>query len=304
MILLARNDGFAHRRIARELGDAATQLCQLAFVVEGAQRVQMLQSAHERLDGRRVEPVEVENVGDSDGLEHDADGCEIGSLDLGGRELGQFVLFVTHPLDPCLVGVFRVEAEAVPIAHTACTAFSLHGGRFADRRDDQALHARAGVEAVLLAEARVHYIADSVDGQRGLGHVRRQNDFADVRRGFLEALHVTRRYGDDQLLFLARQRGIERQHEKLLDLVSVQTHLLLQTLLDRFDVLLPREEHQNVSGQLLRDVDLHHRLHAHDLVVVHRGFQIATHITPLAGSDCVITLNRRPGMLRIGASSK
>ena len=113
----------------------------------------MLESAHQRLYRRRVQPVEVKNVGDSDGFEHDADRCEIGSLDFGRGKLGKFVLDMNLRIDSCLIGVFGVETEAVPIANTTCTTFSLHRSCLADRRDHQTLHPRSRIETVLFAES-------------------------------------------------------------------------------------------------------------------------------------------------------
>lgn len=64
-----------------------------------------------------------------------------------------------------------------------------------DRRHDQRIHAGPRVEAVLLAETGVDYIADVVDGQRRLRHVRRQNHLAYVVGSLLEALRQTTREG-------------------------------------------------------------------------------------------------------------
>ena len=68
--------------------------------------------------------------------------------------------------------------------------------------------------------------------------------------------YVTPGNNTHQLLLLPRKGRVERKHEQLLDLATQIPCTLLQTFLDRLDVLLSGEEHQNVSGKRLRDVDL------------------------------------------------
>jgi len=55
------------------------------------------------------------------------------------------------------------------------THLALLGGRARHGRDNERLHARARVVGLLLAEARVHHVADAVDRQGRLGDVGRQH---------------------------------------------------------------------------------------------------------------------------------
>ena len=96
--------------------------------------------------------------------------------------------------------VLRVHAETVPVACATRAALALTRcclrliaflhRHLRDGRDDERVHARARVEGVLLAHAAVDHVADVVDRQRRLRHVRRQHHLAHVRRRGLEALGV------------------------------------------------------------------------------------------------------------------
>jgi len=91
---------------------------------------------------------------------------QIGPLDLGYGIVVQLLLVRRQ----------RVQPEALARRHAARPARPLVGRRLRDGRHHQALHARARIVSLLLVEARVDHVDDAVDGQRGLGYVRRQND--------------------------------------------------------------------------------------------------------------------------------
>jgi hypothetical protein len=118
MILLARQNCLRQRRIHRELGHPSTHLGQLALVVERAQRVQEIQRANEGIPRRRVEKVEPDEVVDTEGFEHQDDGAEVRTLDLGNGVLVEFVR----------VGVFGVKAEALAGTDATGSSCALTGG--------------------------------------------------------------------------------------------------------------------------------------------------------------------------------
>ena len=66
---LGGEDHLGHHGVAGELGHAAAQLGELSQVVEGAQRVQLLQRQHQRLMGRGVHEVKVDQVVDPQRLQ-------------------------------------------------------------------------------------------------------------------------------------------------------------------------------------------------------------------------------------------
>lgn len=59
--------------------------------------------------------------------------------------------------------ILRIQSEAVTIANTTCTTFSLLCSCLADRSDDQTIHSSAGIVTVLLAHASIDHIAYSVN---------------------------------------------------------------------------------------------------------------------------------------------
>ena len=77
-----------------------------------------------------------------------------------------------------------------------------------------------------------------------------------------------------QLLLLPRERRVEREHEQLLNLAAEIPRALLQSFLHRLDVLLSGEEHEDVAGKWLRDVDLQNGHDTRFNVVVLGSLQI------------------------------
>ena len=89
-------------------------------------------------------------------------------------------------------------------------------------------------------------VDDVVDGDRRLGDVGREHDLARAGRRRLEDLR----------LHVRRQVGVDRQHEQLGDARAEAARALRERLERRLDLVLPREEDQDVARQRLRDVHL------------------------------------------------
>mmetsp|Transcript_33474 Transcript_33474/g.99610 ORF Transcript_33474/g.99610 Transcript_33474/m.99610 type:complete len:386 (+) Transcript_33474:87-1244(+) len=90
-------------RVERELGHHRAELGERALVVEGAEVVEQLERAHERLGRGRVHKVKVHQVLDAELLELQHDRAEVRTQDLGVRLLHQLRL----------VRNLRVEAETL-----------------------------------------------------------------------------------------------------------------------------------------------------------------------------------------------
>ena len=68
-------------------------------------------------------------------------------------------------------GLFSVQPEALPGLRPTGTTRALLRGGLRDRRNQKRLDADAGVVHLLLREAGVDHVHDTVDGQRRLGDV-------------------------------------------------------------------------------------------------------------------------------------
>ena len=115
----------------------------------------------------RVQEVKVNEVVDTQGLQHQHDIAQVDSLNLGNRIVFQLML----------VSPGGVESEALASSHPASSAGSLVGRRLADWGHYQGLHSCSSVVRVLFAEAWVDHIDDVVDGETGFGNVGGQNNF-------------------------------------------------------------------------------------------------------------------------------
>ena len=271
---LGHDEHLTQLRVHRELGHASPQLRELAAVVQGAQRVEHLERANERLGGRRVHKVEVNEVVDPERFEHQHDGAQIRALDLRDRVVLELV--EVRPLG--------VQSEALARRDAAGAAGALVGTRLRHRRHDQTLHPRARVVRVLLGEAGVDHVDDVVDRDRRLRNVGRQHHLPRARRSGLE----------DFRLLIGGEGRIDREDDELGDLGAEAARAVLQRLLRRLDLLLPREEDENVSGAGgLGDVDLEHG--------DHRGLQVVG-LGRLRVHD--VDGVAPPGMLKTGASSR
>lgn len=156
-------------------------------------------------------------------------------------------------------GVFGEEAEALARLRATCATRALLGGGLRDGRHHQRLDARLGVEDLLLAEAAIDDEHDAVDGHRRLRDVRAHHDLATPRRRGLEGVG----------LLLRGQGGVQRHDDQLLLLWREGARLPTQGAAGVVDLLLAREEHQNVARTLVQ-VDLNRRFHGGRHVVALR----------------------------------
>mmetsp|Transcript_2661 Transcript_2661/g.9436 ORF Transcript_2661/g.9436 Transcript_2661/m.9436 type:complete len:429 (+) Transcript_2661:131-1417(+) len=231
-----RDEDLGQRRLERELCHLAAQRRQEALVVEGAQRVQVLEGGDEGGGRRRVHELEVQQVVDAERLERQHGVGQVGALHLGHRRGVHFVA-------ECRLGV-QTEALARPGA--ACAACALLGLGARDGHHHERVHAHLAVVDVLLAEARVDHVEDAVHRKRGLGNV--GGDDALARAG--------RRRLEDARLHLAGQGRVDGQDDQLRHLGAQRLHALEQHLAGGVDLLLAGEEEQDVAARL-REVDLH-----------------------------------------------
>eukprot|EP00968_Pinguiococcus_pyrenoidosus_P020566 scaffold2448_cov250-Pinguiococcus_pyrenoidosus.AAC.17 len=81
-VILRGNDSLALLRLERKLGHLPPELGELSSVIQRAQRVQLLESADQRLGGRRVHEVEVEQIVDAQALQQQHDVAHVRSLNL------------------------------------------------------------------------------------------------------------------------------------------------------------------------------------------------------------------------------
>lgn len=166
IVLFARKDRFRQGRVHRELGHPPPEFRELAAVVEGSERVQIVESADERVARGRVEKVKADQVIDAQTLEHEDDHAEICPLYLGHRVLLEFV----HK------GVLRVQPEAFAGTDSAGSAGSLSCRSSRTWRDDERLHAVSRVVGVLLDKAGIDDVDDAVDGDGRFGNVGGEDD--------------------------------------------------------------------------------------------------------------------------------
>ena len=183
----------------------------------------------------------MDQVVDPKRFEHEDHGAQVGALDLGDRVVLELV--EVRPLG--------VQPEALSRRHAARAACALIGRRLGHGRHDQRLHACAWVVRVLLGEARVDDVHNIVDGDRGLGDVGREHHLARAGRRRLKDLG----------LHVARQVGVDWEHEQLGDLGAEAACACLQRLLRGLNLLLAGEEDEDVAVRL-RYMDLQHGDHA------------------------------------------
>mmetsp|Transcript_48960 Transcript_48960/g.116583 ORF Transcript_48960/g.116583 Transcript_48960/m.116583 type:complete len:518 (+) Transcript_48960:640-2193(+) len=246
VVLGARHQHLGKLGVERELRHRRAQLRQVAVVVERAKVVEELERAHERLGRRRVHEVEVHQIVDAQLLEREHNAPQVAPQHLR-------VCLLLELLMERLLGV---EAEALARPRAPCPPCPLVRARLGDGRDEERLDADARVVHLLLREARVDHVHDTVDGERGLGDVGGDHDLASGRA----PLHLERRRGVEHLLLVCRgQRGVERD---ALHWPHLRAALPLQLRCDLgtrlLDLVLAREEEEDVALGL-REVDLHGR---------------------------------------------
>ena len=138
---------------------------------------------------------------------------------------------------PAVEVLLGVEADAGAGCDAAAAAGPLVGRRLRDRLDGQALHLRAAVVAGDASRAGVDDADDAGHGERRLGHVGGQHDPPPaVRR-------------EHPVLLGGREPGVERQD---LDVRQAESS---EGLGGVADLPLAGEEHEDVAGPLLRQLD-------------------------------------------------
>ena len=186
--------------------------------------LQLLQQLDAVLDVaavRRVDERELLDVAEAGRGHLEDDGGEVGTEDLGVRELraGEEV-------------VLGVEADADAVAGTAAAALALVGAGLRDRLDGQPLDLGAVAVAGDPGHARVDDVPDAGDGQRGLGDVRGQHDPA------------ARMPLEDAVLLGVRQPRVQGED------FGERQCLLVQRVRGVADLPLAGEEDQDVAGAL------------------------------------------------------
>ena len=203
-----------------------------------------------------LQVLEVENVLNPDRLQLQNDARQVAALDLGHRVLRQ--------LQELALGE---ESEALRLtshnhhylARTLSTrsASALPRVRLGDGHDEERLESGGGLRDADLHHARVHHVLDAADGDGRLGDVGGENDLARVRRRGREhdKLLIGRQCGIQRVdLPLTRERG---EYEQWVCVLGKQLHLLLEKKRERLDLLLAREEHEDVARRHVQ-VQLQH----------------------------------------------
>mmetsp|Transcript_56637 Transcript_56637/g.123121 ORF Transcript_56637/g.123121 Transcript_56637/m.123121 type:complete len:454 (-) Transcript_56637:502-1863(-) len=217
-------------RLQRELGHLPPQLGQQPLLVQRPQRIQRLHRHDQRLDGRGVHKVKVDDVVDAHGLEREHRVAEVGPLDLRHRRRQHLVAERR----------LRVQPIALAGSRAAGASHALSGRRLRHGGDDEGVHARFRVVDLLLGEAGVDDVEDAVDGERGLGDVGRDDTLPLPRRTRVE----------DTRLHLGRERRVHRVDVELGDELAERLAAFEEDLTRGVDLLLPREEEQDVAGGL------------------------------------------------------
>mmetsp|Transcript_16133 Transcript_16133/g.39288 ORF Transcript_16133/g.39288 Transcript_16133/m.39288 type:complete len:215 (-) Transcript_16133:1352-1996(-) len=179
-VRLCSKHHLGHHGVERELRHAPPSLGQLPLRVERPQRVELLKGPHDGLGRGRVHEVEVHKILNPQRLEHQHNVAQVGALDLRDCVLWQLIL----------VRPRRVQPEALAWSRPPCASTSLLRRCFRHLRNDEALHARARVEGLLLDKARIDHKHYTVDRQRRLGDVGSNNNLPSPRGGLFEDLRL------------------------------------------------------------------------------------------------------------------
>mmetsp|Transcript_37897 Transcript_37897/g.108999 ORF Transcript_37897/g.108999 Transcript_37897/m.108999 type:complete len:414 (-) Transcript_37897:906-2147(-) len=179
----------------------------------------------------------MEKIVDPDRLQHQNNVAQVGALDLRGVVVVQLVL----------KGPLGIQAEALAWLHPAGAPCALIGGSLRTWHHNERLHPGARIEGVLLAESWVDHVHDVVDRDRRLGDVRRKHHLPCALRGGLEDLR----------LHVRGERRVDGQNEELANSGAQATGLVADRIDGLLDLLLSREEDQNVA-RALGEVNLQH----------------------------------------------
>mmetsp|Transcript_45512 Transcript_45512/g.99125 ORF Transcript_45512/g.99125 Transcript_45512/m.99125 type:complete len:321 (+) Transcript_45512:593-1555(+) len=252
-VFVCLNQRFGLLRIHWKLRHASTQLRQVALVIQGTECIELLECLDQGLRGRRIHKVEMQQIIDANGLQHEHHVSQVGPLNLWCIVVVQLVL----------VGPFGEEPEAFARLHAPGTASPLVGGGFGARHHNQRLHSCPRIEGVLLAEARIDHKNNVVNGDGRFRNVGRQHHFSRSRGcGF-----------KDLGLHIGGQIGIDGQHQELTHLSAHASRLEAQQVHRLFDFLLPSEKDQHVTRPL-REVNLKHGHDTSVQIVCFRGLGI------------------------------
>mmetsp|Transcript_32112 Transcript_32112/g.68363 ORF Transcript_32112/g.68363 Transcript_32112/m.68363 type:complete len:713 (-) Transcript_32112:7-2145(-) len=223
--------------IQGQLGHLPSQVCHVALVVKRAEVVEHLQRAHQRLRRGRIHEVEVHEVVDPE-------------LFQSQHHVGHFApqdFRICCLLQIVVEGLFGVQAEALPRAGTSRSACPLSRRGAGDGAHQQRLDAYAWVVHLLLAEPRVDDVHYSIDGQRRLCDVGRDDDLSPRRPPHRPRPGRGREYLP---LLRRRERRVQRVDHQLRrvlpHILRPQPYLLAGLL----DLLLSRQEHKHIARTL------------------------------------------------------
>mmetsp|Transcript_14985 Transcript_14985/g.34329 ORF Transcript_14985/g.34329 Transcript_14985/m.34329 type:complete len:504 (+) Transcript_14985:753-2264(+) len=220
--------------IERELGHHGAQLGEVAVVVKRTKVVEQLERAHQGLWRRRVHEVKVDEVLNAELLQLQHHGAQVRAQDLGVRLFHQLLL----------VRLLRVQPEALARLGAACPARALVSRGLGDGGDQERLDPDARVVNLLLGEARIDHIHDPVNRERRLRNVGRKDDLAAVG---IARLARRRRRVEDLPLPIHRQSRVQRKHQHVRHLLAQIVNLLLRLAARVLDLLLAREEDEDVA---------------------------------------------------------
>ncbi|KRX44449.1 hypothetical protein T05_629 [Trichinella murrelli] len=244
------DEHFGQGRVERQFDHPASEFCQLAGVVQRAQRPQLVHRIEQVVLGRCVHEVEFQQIVHAERFQQQHHVRQVGPLNLG-YGIGQQFLFVL---------AFRVETVTLAGSGAAGSTRTLVRARLADREHLQRVHADARVEHLQLAIAGVDDEQYTVQRERRFGDVGRHDALATVVNGAVEYPRLQ----------VSRQLGIDRQNGQRGRVVQ-----LVQTLgnqgASRFDLLLAGHEDENVARQRGTQVDADRLLDGRlDVVVDHQ----------------------------------
>ena len=236
-------------------------------------RPQLLQQRVARADGfsgGHVDEREALNVAEAERLQAQDDVGEIRPLDLRLRE--------ARALQKILFGI---KPDAHAFRHATAAPLPLVGARLRDGLDRQPARARLRRVATQAREARVHDETDAGDRKRGLGDIRREDDFSPLRRR------------EHALLLDVRKPAEHRDH------LAVDQPPAAEQVAEFADVALAREKHQHVAARALAHDALHGLDRAID-VVERLGARLA--FVALGGIGAEFIQRRVDDFDRIGAA--
>mmetsp|Transcript_11887 Transcript_11887/g.27867 ORF Transcript_11887/g.27867 Transcript_11887/m.27867 type:complete len:229 (+) Transcript_11887:764-1450(+) len=195
LVRLGFDEGFAQHRVARKLGHSPAEFRELTPIVQGPERVQLLQSANEGFRRRWVHEVEVQEIVYSQAFKHQDHVSHVGALDVWHGLLLELV----HE------GPVGVEAKALPRLRAAGAPRALLSGGPRNWCHDQRFHPGARVVRLLLTESSIDHIADAIDGKTCLSNIRAKDDLSCSLCRFFEYFR----------LLLGWQRRVNWAHRKL-----------------------------------------------------------------------------------------